>query len=164
MTPRLFAVLLLAGAGLVQVGVAIPARRQVVASQGEFRRLRDQARSAREELAEAQARLAPRSRAIAILSRASGPAGEALAELRAELLESVESFPVRDVRLEVSPQPPPLAGRFRLGASGPYRSVVALAGDLARPESGMVVEQVALRPGRGGVTLDVQGLRVGAVP
>jgi hypothetical protein len=158
------ATLVLAAAGLLQVALVMPTRRQVIASEDEYRRLRDQARKAEQELTEARARVAPRSRASALLARATAPADEALAELRAELLETIESFPVHGVRLEVGPQPPPLVGRFRLGATGTFRSVVALAGDLARPESGMVLEQVTFRAAPDGVTLEVQGLRVGARP
>ncbi len=164
MTPRVLAALLLVASGLLQVGLVVPTRRQAIAAEDEYRRLRDQARKDREELEEAQARAAPRSRAAAILAQVSAPADETLADLRAELLETVDGFPVRDVRLEVSPQPPPVAGRFGLGALGSFRSVVTLAGALARPESGMVLERVAFRSAPDGVALEVQGLRVGALP
>jgi hypothetical protein len=68
------------------------------------------------------------------------------------------------VRLGVSPARGPYAARVRLSAEGPFAQVVSLAGLLARPERGLVLERVRLAPRGQRVSLELEGVTLGASP
>ena len=81
--------------------------------------------------------------------------------MRRSVVQTLQSAGVSGVRLSVTPGRPPYAARVRLSASGPFPEVMALAGRIARPETGVVLERVRLSPRGGGVALDLDGVTLG---
>jgi hypothetical protein len=164
MTPRSLAVLLLVAAGLLFLAVAIPSTRRAVALGEEYKRLRQGRREAEQRLEAAEQRLAARARAARLLARVGSSQGDdALTELRAGVLATLEGRALSRVRLQVRPARAPLAAAFTLGASGSFDQIVDLSGRLASPAAGVIFEQARFRVAPEGLSLELQGARPGAV-
>jgi hypothetical protein len=162
-TPRSLAVLLLVAAGLLFVAVAIPSTRRAVDLGEEYKRLRQSRRAAELRLEAAERRLAARARATRLLARgSSSPGHDALTELRAGVLATLEGRALSRVRLQVRPARAPLAAAFTLGASGSFDQIVDLSGRLASPSTGVILEQASFRVAPEGLSLELQGARPGA--
>ncbi|HUG54025.1 MAG TPA: hypothetical protein VMR21_10495 [Vicinamibacteria bacterium] len=157
MNARWWAVALLGAGGVLYAMAAVPMQRQAGVAADEYRRVRDEARDIRSRLARLERRDAAHARASTVLSGAATP-GETVRVVRRSVVQSLQGAQVASVRLGVHPARPPFAARVRLTAEGPFDEVVALAGRLSRPETGVVLDRVRLTPRAGGVSLDLQAV------
>jgi hypothetical protein len=141
-------------AALGQYAVVAPLRARTAALVEAHRVAREERRAARARLRDAEAR-AEVARQAAALVRAAGPGGdEAAREVRRAVVEALGG--VRDVRLGVRPD---RAGvRVELSARASAAEAAALLGRLARPEVGVVLEDVKLSRGPDGVDVRVDGV------
>ena len=152
-------------AGLVAVGivlyaaVAVPMRRQAAAAADDYRRARDEARDMRARLARLERRDAAHLRAASALAGAT-PAGTVRA-VRRSVVQTLQNVRVSGVRLGVTAARSPYTARVRLTAAGSIPEVVALAGLVARPETGVVLDRVRLTPRGDGLALDLDGVTLG---
>lgn len=162
MRPRHLALLLLAAAALLYAAVALPARSRAATAGEEYRRLRTARREAQSRLAGLQRREAERGRAGALLAAASLGPGEAHTRLRRAIVDSLREVPVSGARLVVQPGVAPVAATVRLSAQGSYPDVLRLAGRLAGPRCGVVLERVRLSPAAsGGLLIELEGMSPG---
>ncbi len=165
MSLRLVSALLLALAGALYLGVAVPAAERVASQRQDQRRLRAAQHEARSRLATAEEQQAARRRVAAILAQVRPSAPEnPLASLRADVLATLRQWSVSEVNLHVRPLRQPEGAAFRLTAKGPYRDVVGLTGGLARPRLGVILQSVSFRAGDGSVALEIEGQRVRILP
>lgn len=157
MKPRLLAAALFLLALLLQLGVALPARREAAAGRGRLARLREEAQALRVRVA----RLERADEAGARAARMDLPpeaGADAVGRLRRSLLSALGGQPVSGVRLAVRAGSRPFAAEARLRAEGDYGDLVRLSGRLVRPGAGLVLRRVSLTPiPRGKLALDVQG-------
>jgi hypothetical protein len=152
------AVLLLAAAAAVHLGLGAPARRE-----------RDQARQqyAREraERARLRVRVAELERRAAALKQApaADPAAAAR-ELRGALLHATDGLAVGSVQIAATPgKARGVAASGRLAATGRMADVLLVTERLARPASGVLLERVRLAEtgaSSGEVRLEVEGFSV----
>ena len=162
---RLVSAFLLALAGALYLGVAVPAADRVAGQQQEQRRLRAAQREARRRAASAEKQLAARRRVATILAEVSPAAsGNPLATLRADVLATLRQWSVSEVNLHVRPVQRPEGAAFRLTAKGPYREIVGLTRGLARPRLGVILQRVSFRAGEASVAVEVEGQRVRILP
>jgi hypothetical protein len=159
MIARGIAAALVAGAIVLYSAVALPMRRQAAAAADDYRRARDDARDMRARLARLERRDAAHLRAATALAGAT-PAGT-VQKVRRSVVQTLQSARVSSVRLGVTAARAPYAARVHLSAVGPFPEVVALAGLIARPETGVVLERVRLGPRADGVMLDLEGVTLG---
>jgi hypothetical protein len=144
---------------VLYAAVAVPMRRQAQAAADDYRRARDEARDMRARLARLERRDAAHLRAASALAGAT-PAGT-VRTVRRSVVQTLLSARVSGVRLGVTAARPPFAARVHLTAVGSFPEVVALAGQVARPETGVVLERVRFGPRADGVTLDLEGVTLG---
>jgi hypothetical protein len=159
MIARWIAAALVVAGVVLYATVAVPTQRQAAAAADEYRRARDEARDIRTRLARLERRDAAHIRASTALAAAT-PGGTVRA-VRRSVVQTLQNAGVSGVRLSVLPGRPPYAARVRLSASGPYAEVMALAGRLAHPETGVVLERVRLSPRGGAVALEIDGVTLG---
>ena len=152
-------------AALVTVGVvlyaavAVPMRRQAQAAADDYRRARDDARDMRGRLARLERRDAAHLRAASALAGTT-PAGT-VRTVRRSVVQTLQNARVSGVRLGVTAARAPFAARVHLSASGSFPEVVSLAGLVARPETGVVLERIRLAPRGDGVALELDGVTLG---
>ncbi|MBI3931851.1 MAG: hypothetical protein HY317_00420 [Acidobacteria bacterium] len=158
MSPRRVAAALLVLSGALWLGVARPARREAEAARQEHRRLLEARRQARSRVERLESSDAAHRRAAGAL--AAG--GNAVTALRRWVLDALQGAPVRGVRLEVRPAPPPAAVSLHLAAEGPSGDVLLVAGEIARPGGGLVLDTVRLTRTPGGLLLGLDALGLGA--
>jgi hypothetical protein len=159
---RLLGLGLLLGGLLVYVGFALPARRAAADAGDEYRKAREQRREALQRLSRTQRLRTARVQAAAALAGKGAASPDAsLLEFRRSVLSSLEGHGVSNVRLRVTPGRAPVAARVSLSADGPFADVVGLTGGLVRPGSGLVLDQVHIRPTTAGATLDLEALSLG---
>jgi hypothetical protein len=149
----------LLGALAVYAGLALPLRERagrVGDAYAQERRLRQQAQA---ELAPLERRAAAWRRAAAATVDAGGEAEPAAARRRS-VLATLEGSGATGVRLGVRPGPRGSTSAVRVTATAPYAEAVRLAGEIARPGTGLVLERVQLQPAadRKQVTLDVEAV------
>ena len=159
MIARWIAGVLVALGIVLYAAVAVPMRRQAQAAADDYRRARDEARDMRARLARLERRDAAHLRAASALAGAT-PAGT-VRTVRRSVVQTLLSARVSGVRLGVTAARPPFAARVRLSAFGSFPEVVALAGLVARPETGVVLERVRFGPRGDGVTLELDGVTLG---
>jgi hypothetical protein len=163
MRARWLAALLVAAAGGLYVAVGLPMQRQATAAADEYKRARDEARDIRARLARLERRDAAHARAAAALPAAATPA-DTVRAVRRVVVQALQEAKVAGVRLGVSSARAPYAARVRLSAEGPFAQVVSLAGLLARPDRGLVLERVRFAPRGDRVGLDLEGITLAASP
>jgi hypothetical protein len=155
MTRRLAGIGLLVVAACVHLGLTLPARRA-----------RDEAREAfarqREEREHLRAQLARLERSSSG-ARPRAPGGDAAASraLRRALLGATRGLAIRDVQIATQPERGgSTAARGRLVGTGRQADVLGVAGRLAAPDSGVVLErlELALRPE--GIRLEAEAISV----
>ena len=160
MIARWIAAALVAVGLVLYAAVAVPMRRQAAAAADDYRRARDEARDMRARLARLERRDAAHLRAASALAGAT-PGGHRArrcgvpwcrrCRARASPASGWASRPARS----------PYAARVRLSAIGSFPEVMALAGRVARPETGVVLERIRLTPRGDGVALDLDGVTLG---
>jgi len=153
MTRRLVGLGLLVVAAFVHVGLTLPARRA-----------RDEAREAfarqREEREHLRAQLARLERSSSV-ARPSAPDGDAAAAraLRRALLDATRGLAIGDVQIATQPQRGgSTAARGRLAGTGRQADVLGVAGRLAAPDSGVVLERVELALRSEGIRLEAEAV------
>jgi hypothetical protein len=156
---RWIAAALVAVAVVLYAAVAVPMRRQAQAAADDYRRARDEARDMRARLARLERRDAAHLRAASALAGTT-PAGT-VRTVRRSVVQTLLSARVSGVRLGVTAARAPFAARVRLSASGSFPEVVSLAGLVARPETGVVLERIRFAPRGDGVTLELDGVTLG---
>lgn len=154
---RVVALVLAAAAVGVHLGVTMPARRQRDEAREAFARAREERERLRNEAKHLERRAAATVRA---------PAGEAAAAraLRLSLLDATHGLALESIRIGVEAgQRGAAAARGTLGAVGSQANLLRVAGRLALPSSGVVVEQVRLAESRdGAVRLELEAFSVRA--
>jgi hypothetical protein len=163
-SPRLLALLFLAGAALVHAGVGLPAAARARAAADEYARLRDDRREAQERLAAIALRRQARARALAAIAVPAPAPEEAAARLRSTLAAALRGQGVSDVRFSVRSGRPPISALARVTAKGRYPEVIALAERLLAPETALVVEQASFRTGVDGVDFELALASLGGRP
>lgn len=155
---RAVAVVLAAAAVGIHLGVSVPARRQRDEAREAFAR----AREGRERL-RAEAKHLER-RAAATVRAPSGEAAAARA-LRLSLLGATHGLALESLRIGVEAgQRGASAARGTLAAVGRQADLLRVAGRLASPSSGVVVEQVRLAESRdGALRLELETFSVRAL-
>jgi hypothetical protein len=165
MTARILAAFLLVAALLVYVVVALPMRRAADASGDEYRRARDARRASVARLAQAERREAARKAALVLVTPPqAGGEKEAMGALRRSVIASLGEARVSNVRLNITPGRPPVRATLQISAEGDFQEVVRLSGRIVRPGSGLTLDRVRLDPTATGVTLQLEGLSLGATP
>jgi hypothetical protein len=153
MTRRLVGLGLLLAAAVVHVGLARPARVARDEARAAFARQREERERLRAEVARLERR--------AFVARPGAPDDEAAAAraLRLSLLAATRGLAIGDVRIASHPERRgTTAARGRLGGTGRQADLLSLAGRLADPGSGVLLERLdlALRPE--GVRLEVDAI------
>ena len=152
------ALLLLAATAAVYAGLALPLQKKAAAAADAYRGARDERRAAYARLGEIRRRESALRRAAP-----SGGAGDALSrdpvgQTRQGIVASLEGASLTGVRLAVGPGRPPAVAQVNLSAEGPFAEVVRLTGELVRPGSGVVLEQLHLSGRESRVTMRLQGV------
>jgi hypothetical protein len=153
MTRRLVGLGLLVVAAFVHVGLTLPARRARDEAREAFARPREQREHLRAQLARLE-----RSSSVA---RPSAPDGDAAAarSLRRALLDATRGLAIGDVQIATQPQRGgSLAARGRLAGTGRQADVLGVAGRLAAPDSGVVLERVELALRSEGIRLEAEAV------
>jgi hypothetical protein len=141
---------LVAAAGL-WLGVAVPARQQRDLARSEYAR----ARELRERL-HAQTLALRHEDEAGRTPQAGAAAGQAL---RSSLLRAIRGLTVGEVQIAAGASGGPVAARGHLSAVGRMQDLLVATQRLAAPDSGVLVERVALTGRRGpqrSVRLDVE--------
>ena len=154
---RVVAVVLAAAAVGVHLGVSVPARRQRDEAREAFARAREERERLRAEASRLERRAAATVRA---------PSGEAAAAraLRLSLLGATHGLALESLRIGVEAgQRGAAAARGTLAAVGRQADLLRVAGRLALPSSGVVLEQVRLAESRdGALRLELEAFSVRA--
>jgi hypothetical protein len=161
MTARWMAAVLFVAAAGLYVGVARPAERLAGAAGDEYRKARDERREIRTRLTQLERRDAARRRAARVLGTASPSGEESVRRVRRSVVQVLSAVKVGGIRLSVQPGRAPVGARVRLSAQGSYDEIVRLCAGLARPETGLVLNRVDLRPTSAGTSLEVDALGFG---
>jgi hypothetical protein len=113
----------------------------------------------RARLARLERRDAAHLRAASALAGTT-PAGT-VRTVRRSVVQTLQNARVSAVRLGVTAARAPFAARVHLSATGSFPEVVSLAGLVARPETGVVLERIRLAPRGDGVALELDGVTLG---
>jgi len=155
MTRRLVGLGLLVAAACVHVGLTLPARRARDEARQAFARQREE----RERLRAHVARLERRGS----VAHPDVPDDEAAAAraLRRALLGATRGLPIGDVQIAARPERGgSTAARGRLVGTGRQADVLGVAGRLAAPDSGVVLERLELALGPEGIRLEAEAISV----
>jgi hypothetical protein len=153
---------LLLAALLLYIGVARPSRKQAGDAADEYRRARNERREIQARLSQLERRDAARRRAAGLVQTAPASGEEAVRRARRSVVQALAGVSVRDTRLSVQPGRLPLGARVRLSTQGSYEEVLRLCTSLSRPDSGLILNRVGLRPTADGASLDVDAVGFGA--
>jgi len=158
MKPRLVVGLgLLLAAGVVQLGLTPPVRRARDEARAAFARQRAERESLRGELARLERRT-PASTPVA-----PGDAAAAARALRRSLLLATSGLEIGDVQIAAQlERRGTAAARGRLAGTGRQADVLRVAGRLAQPGSGAVLERLELSLRPDGVRLEAEATGVGS--
>jgi hypothetical protein len=145
----------------VHLGLTTRYRAEAAAAADEFRQVRDERRRVAGQLGQ-KLRLEDAQRRAGRLPAEGegGPLTPARAA-RLQVVRSLEGSGIERVRLGVAPALlPPKTVNVRLRGEGSFEDVVRFAGQVARPGSGLLLQEVALdtRQDRVGLSLDAMGL------
>ena len=160
MTVRTVALLMLLAAAILHLAVARPLSDRAGAHADAF----GIARVARQEVtvrhAEMQRRSLARARAMAAVKGANADRDLTTRAVRQSVARAVEGSQASGVQLSIRPSEAGID--VNVMARGDAADVLDLAGKLARPEFGVVLERVSLARSDGKVTVQVKGLGVAA--
>ncbi len=163
MRARGLAALLVLAAVALYAAVGVPMQRQATAAADEYKRARDEARDIRTRLARLERRDAAHARAAIALSSGATPA-DTVRAVRRVVVQTLQEAHVSGVRLGVAAARAPYAARVHLSADGPFAQVVSLAGLLARPDRGLVLEHARFSPRGENVSLELEAVTLGGSP
>jgi hypothetical protein len=148
---------LLLVAGLVHLGLCAPARRARDEAREAFAHKRQERERLRTELARLERR--------AIAAGPGAPEGDAAAAraLRLALLEATRGLSIADVQIATQAERRgSVAARGRLVGVGVQSELLRVAGRLAQPASGVILERLDLAVRPGGVRLEAEAISVRA--
>jgi len=151
MTRLRLGLLLLLAAALVHVGLTLPARQARDEARTEFARQRAERERLRAELARLERRAA----------RSVAPDDDAAAAraLRLALLEATRGLALGEVQLASQPaRQGSVAARGRVGGTGSQAELLRVAGRLAEPASGVLLERLELALGPHGIRLEADAV------
>jgi hypothetical protein len=155
MTRLALAMALAVAAGLVHVGLTLPAARERDASRAEFARQRSEREHVRAELARLERRAAARSGAAPEDDAAAARA------LRRVLLEATRGLAIEEVQIATDAERQgAIAARGRLAGTGRQAELLRAAGRLASPASGVLLEKLELARTTSGVRLSAVAVSV----
>ena len=155
MTRRLVGLGLLVVAACVHVGLTLSSRRARDEAREAFARQREE----REHLRARMARL-ERSSSVARPGAPDGDAATARA-LRRALLGATRGLAIGDVQIATQPERGgSTAARGRLSGTGRQADVLSVAGRLAAPDSGVLLERVELALRSEGIRLEAEAVSV----
>lgn len=143
----------------VHVGLTTRYRAQASASADQYRQVRDERRLVGSRLA-LELRLEDAQRRTGRLP-AADPGLTPARAARLQVVRSLEGSGVSRVRLGVAPTPrEPLLVNVRLTGEGSFEDVLRFAGQVVRPGSGLLLQEVALdtQDERVGLSLEAVGL------
>lgn len=158
MNSRMAALVIAVVAAALYVGVARPLRTQASAYADAFGAARVERRDATARLAELQRRSQVRARAVAALMGAFRDPAVTTRAVRRSVAQAVEGSRAAGVHLAIRPSHQGVD--VNVTARGPAADVLDLAGQLARPEAGVVLERVSFMRSAGEVGLQVRGLGI----
>jgi len=161
---RLLAAGLFTAALLLYLGVAIPSQRLAASAADEYKRARDERRDIRARLLKLERRDATRRRVASVIQSSPASAEETVRLVRRSVVQTLVETGIAGARLGVRPGRPPAGAAVRLSAEGGFADVMRLAERLARPDMGIVLQEVRLRAGSSGAAVDIQGLGFGIRP
>ncbi len=161
---RVLAALLLLGAGLLYVGVTLPAHRAAADAEDAVGRARAERPGLRARLAEREHQAAAEDKASAAVAAAASGPGDPVVRLRRSVVGSLDGAAVSAVRLAVTAGRSPVGARLQLSAEGRFAEILRLAGHLVRPGTGLVLENVRLRPSPAGLALDLSAFSLTGRP
>jgi hypothetical protein len=161
MSRPLVGVLLVVTAVLVHAGFVLPTQRAATDIGDDYRRARQRRREAVERLNRAERLRASRARATAAMAPESNGEGSLL-DFRRSVLSSLRGHSVSSVRLSVVSGRPPVFARVTLSAEGSFSDVIGLTGSLVGAGTGLVLDQVRVRPGPLGAAVELEALRLGS--
>jgi hypothetical protein len=140
-------------------GLTARNREAAAAASDEFRRVREEKREVAQGLARKLRLEDARRRTGRLVPSESGVTPARAARL--QVVRSLQGSGLSRVRLGVTPSArPPVAVSVRLTGEGSFEEVVRLAGDVARPGSGLLFQKVGLQTSddRVGLLLQAAGL------
>jgi hypothetical protein len=155
---RTAALALAALAAVLYFGAARPLRARASAYADAFGAARVERRDASARLGELQRRSELRARAVAALVGASRDPAVTTRAVRRSVAQAVEGSRAAGVHLAIRPSAKGVD--VTVTARGPAADVLDLAGQLARPEFGVVLGRVAFTRTDGAVALQVNGLGI----
>jgi hypothetical protein len=157
-TRRLLVGIPLVAAVLLYALVAVPLRARAEAARDAYAQARRERHEAQAQLVPLERRETARRQAAAVFATAAEAEGGPAAAVRRVVLAAVGRTAAERVRLGVRPGPGDVT--VRLSASAPHAEAVRLTGELARPETGLVLRRVRLE--RAGterrITVDVEAV------
>jgi hypothetical protein len=155
MTRVRLAAALVVAAGLVHVLLTLPAGRARDAARAEFGRQRSERELVRAELARLERRAAARSGAAPEDDAAAARA------LRRAMLDATRGLAIGQVQIAALPERQgALAARGRLAGTGSQAELLRVAGRLASPASGVLLQRLELAQTTGGVRLEAEAVSV----
>ena len=144
---------LVVAAGLVHVGLTLPAGRARDAARVEFAQQRSARELVRAELTRLERRAAARS------GRAPEDDAAAARALRRALLEATRGLAVGEVQIAASAERQgAVAARGRLAGTGSQAELLRVAGRLAHPASGVLLQRLELAHTTSGVRLEADAV------
>jgi hypothetical protein len=156
-TARAAALVMAAAAALLYFAVARPLRAQAAAYADAFGAARLDRREASAHVSDLQRRSQARARAVAAVKGAAVDRAVTTRAVRRSVAQAVEGSRA-DVHLAIRPSADGVD--VNVTARGPAADVLDLAGRLARPEFGVVLERVSFTRSAGAVGLQVEGLGI----
>jgi hypothetical protein len=161
---RAAALLLLAAAGAVYAGLALPLQKKAAAASEDYRRARDDRRAAHARLGEIQRRETALRRAAPSGGSSAALSGDPVGQTRQGIVAVLAGAGLSGIRLGVRPGAPPAAAKIRLSAEGPFAEVVRLTDELVRPGTGVVLERCQLSGQDSRVAVQIEGVGLQAAP
>ena len=142
MTRRLLLAAPFVAAVLVYAAATVPLRARAAQARDAYAQARRERQQAQARVAPLERREAARRQATAALARVGDADGGPVAAVRRAVLATAERTGAARLRLAVRPA----AGAVgvRLAATAPYERAVRLPGDVAGPETGLVLQRVRL--------------------
>ena len=138
--------------------MARPLRAQASAYSDAFGAARIERRDAATRVSDLQRRSQARARAVTAVKGAAGDPAVTTRAVRRSVAQAVEGSRAAGIHLAIRPSAKGVD--VNVTARGPAADVLDLAGQLARPEFGVVLERVSFTRSGGAVGLQVEGLGI----
>lgn len=161
MTSRSIAFAPLVFASVLYFGAARPWGRAARNAAVEYARLERNSRQARAGIAEWERRSVKLKETARFFSHKKA-VNRPLTHVRRTILAALDGAPVSGVRLQIRAGAKGDQVRAHIGAQGRFIDLVRLAGQVARSETGLVLDRVVLSPASTGATLELDVVWIGS--